>query len=355
LEIRGPGRAQARENLKKLRGLVRRIQNRGYATLARTAEYLSHLSTGDESNASIDATNAVNLMTVHAAKGLEFPIVFLVNLSRGAGGPPLPIRVFADGGADNPVVAVGSFQAEADQDSRAREQEESKRLLYVALTRARDRLYLATTLKNGTFEPVRGSLGEVLPDAFAGLFAEAWERRARSPGTTGEIASPLHWSLGDHSYRFRVALRPSSPGPQSSGLGVQSPDRAAGSSEAPPRNDFGRIVDLPGPATVSVTDQLELAHPPAAASDRLVGRLVHRLFQGGVPIDGQLQSRARLLCQPDEVAGVPEREELARKAAELYGRLRARQDVQALLAEGEPFFEVPIAWVRQDESRTLLT
>ena len=34
-ELRGRGHAQARENLKKLRGLVRRLQNRGYATLAR--------------------------------------------------------------------------------------------------------------------------------------------------------------------------------------------------------------------------------------------------------------------------------------------------------------------------------
>ena len=72
-ELRGPRRLQARENLKKLRGLVRRIQNRGYATLARIAEHLDRLAVGDESNAAIDAVDAVSLMTVHAAKGLEFP------------------------------------------------------------------------------------------------------------------------------------------------------------------------------------------------------------------------------------------------------------------------------------------
>ena len=33
VEIGGPGFAQARENLKKIRGLIRRIQNRGYTTL----------------------------------------------------------------------------------------------------------------------------------------------------------------------------------------------------------------------------------------------------------------------------------------------------------------------------------
>jgi len=161
-EIRGPRRAQARENLKKLRALIRKIQNRGYATLARIADHLEQLALGDESNAVVDALDAVNLMTVHAAKGLEFPIVFVVNLNRGTGGPRAPIRVAMDGrGA--PAVAIGDFESEADEDASARDREETKRLLYVALTRARDRLYLSGVVKNGAFKPGRGSLGEVLP------------------------------------------------------------------------------------------------------------------------------------------------------------------------------------------------
>jgi ATP-dependent helicase/nuclease subunit A len=161
-ETRGTRRVQARENLKKLRALIRKAENRGYATLARIAEYLDDLAAGDESNAVIDALDAVNLMTVHAAKGLEFPIVFVVNMNRGTGGPRAPIRVMVDG-YDTPSVSIGDFDSEADEDATAREREETKRLLYVAMTRARDRLYLGAVVKDGVFKPGRGSLGEVLP------------------------------------------------------------------------------------------------------------------------------------------------------------------------------------------------
>src|SRR5262249_58436052 len=42
-ELRGPRRRQARENLKKLRAMIRPAQNPGYATLARIAEHLARL------------------------------------------------------------------------------------------------------------------------------------------------------------------------------------------------------------------------------------------------------------------------------------------------------------------------
>ena len=179
-ELRGSRRRQARENLKKLRGMIRRAQNRGYATLARIADHLERLAVGDESNAAIDAIDAVSLMTVHAAKGLEFPIVFVVNMGRGTGGPRAPIRV-TDDVAGEASVAIADYQSEADEDAQARDREETRRLLYVALTRARDRLYLSATVKDGVCRTGRGSLGEVLPASVKAMFVSAAASRLDRP------------------------------------------------------------------------------------------------------------------------------------------------------------------------------
>src|SRR6185503_19391000 len=177
VELRGTRFQQARENLKKFRALLRRIQNRGYATFGRIAAHLDRLAVGDESNASLDATNAVNLMTVHAAKGLEFPVVFVVNLARGTGNRRDYIRIGTHqmSGAVSGIasVAVGDFVSEYDEDAQAREREETKRLLYVALTRARDRLYLSSVVKEGRLVPGRGSLAEVLPPMLLDCFGMA--------------------------------------------------------------------------------------------------------------------------------------------------------------------------------------
>lgn len=195
-ETRGPRSLQARENLKKMRELLRRIQNRGYVTLSRIADHIDRLSTGGESNAVIDAAGAVHLMTVHAAKGLEFPVVFVVGLSRGVGGATPPIQVIPDRGDGLPLVTVWGARPEIENDERARELEETKRLLYVAVTRARDGLYLGIVRRDKRLSPGRGSLAEVLPKSFI----------AKIDAITG-TSRWVEWSLSDLSgarHRFRL-------------------------------------------------------------------------------------------------------------------------------------------------------
>jgi superfamily I DNA/RNA helicase len=109
-------------------------------------------------------------------------------MNRGTGNTRAPIRI-ASGTAGEPSVAIADYQSEADEDAAAREREETKRLLYVALTRARDRLYLSATVRGGVCRPTRGSLGEVLPPEVTRLFeaaaVEDGRRELEWPGADG--------------------------------------------------------------------------------------------------------------------------------------------------------------------------
>lgn len=76
--------------------------------------------------------DAVNILTVHSSKGLEFPIVFLVNLTTGRFPTyerreqiPIPEELIKD------ILPSGDYHLQ-----------EERRLFYVGMTRARDRLYL---------------------------------------------------------------------------------------------------------------------------------------------------------------------------------------------------------------------
>ncbi len=335
-ELRGPRLLQARENLKKLRGLVRRVQNRGFATVARIAEHVDRLS-GDVSNAVVDAFDAVNLMTVHAAKGLEFPVVFLVELARGAGGPPPPIRVVADRGDGEPSVSVASFRSGSDQDQRGRDIEETKRLLYVAATRARDRLYLSATLTGGTIKAGAGSFAAVVPPALLAQLASgsAQEHRTTWAGPSGR------------AHAFAVV------GPETARVAFRH--SGAPAPAAPDRFEPWRPAG--GAPRVAVTT-LAGGMPATGMPDRtggvdpVVGRLVHRLLRDDGEAAGPGAEGADFL---DRVVGAMEREERARAdyraladdAAGIYRRAVERDEVTALL-RGDCLFEVPFTLRRPD-------
>ena len=278
-ELQGPRLVQARENLKKLRGLVRRVQNRGFATLARIADHVDRLS-GDVSNAVVDAFDAVNLMTVHAAKGLEFPVVFLVELARGAGGPPPPVRVVADRGDGEPSVSVAPFRSAADLDQRSRELEETKRLLYVAATRARDRLYLSATLADGGgVKPGPGSLAAVVPPALLAALAAGAGPEGRTNWTGPSGRTHVFAVVGPEA--AQVSFRPP-PAPASAEPDRFEPWRPAG---GPPRVAATALAGGEGVGrperTRGVADEATAPSGlvPTRVVDPVVGRLVHRLLR----------------------------------------------------------------------------
>jgi ATP-dependent helicase/nuclease subunit A len=328
-ETAGNRAAQARENLKKVRALVRRIQNRGYATMARVAKHLDRLSAGDESNAAVDAADVVNLMTVHAAKGLEFPVIFILNAGKGAGGTRAPIRLVADAGIGEPSVSIGDHQSEADADSVEREREESKRLLYVAVTRARDRLYFSAVVQDGRFHRARGSLAEVFPSTLA----ETIERAA-------DPAEPevIEWAGPGGRHRLRIC-RDIAPGCAADHVGTADPAE----TDYGPLTDTDSMLSTAQESARADEDGTSEAQGEAA---RLIGTLVHRLFER-VEVtrqadDASLRRWLRALIEPAERAS-NDVDSILRGALDRFRAVVRREVVRDLLASGECLHEVPFS------------
>ncbi len=346
-ETRGPRARQARENLKKIRAMIRRVQNRGYATMSRLAEHLERLTAGDESNAVIDAGDSVSLMTIHAAKGLEFPVVFVVNLSRGTGGARRAIRVVSDSESGQAWLSIADFQSEADENARAKDREETKRLLYVALTRARDRLYLASEVKDAKWRAFGGSLGDILPAGIKACFEAA--SLLPAPETTEWTAE------SGQTHRFRVCTAPAAPikgsDPFIDPKMGSDPFFGAGVS---PADNFEPLSDPLALPRVAVTATLApMEQRPRSqidtSSPSLTGTLVHRLFERfgttlrGGPGSPAIADELALLIRDEEVIDADDLDQVFEHACDAYLALCEQPALVQALESGDAIFEVPFS------------
>ncbi|MFO7266166.1 MAG: DNA helicase PcrA [Bacillota bacterium] len=107
--------AEARiENLREFLSVTRQFEQEQGGGLG---EFLEHVALVSDVDAYDAEANSVTMMTLHAAKGLEFPVVFLVGMEDG-------------------IFPHSRALAEPE------ELEEERRLCYVGMTRAKERLYL---------------------------------------------------------------------------------------------------------------------------------------------------------------------------------------------------------------------
>lgn len=131
------------ENLRELATLAARYDQLPIAPVEDGAvgdglqQFLESAALASDQDELKDDQNAVRLMTVHAAKGLEFPVVFITGLEEGL------------------------FPYER-QDTDPQSREEERRLMYVALTRARHKLYLCYA----SYRTVFGAKMSTLPSQF---------------------------------------------------------------------------------------------------------------------------------------------------------------------------------------------
>jgi ATP-dependent helicase/nuclease subunit A len=167
---------QAVFNIDKLLDTAREFDRRGYTTLQDFVEWVKNIRQTEQREATADMNlpgfqGSVSIMTVHKAKGLEYPIVFLPGMNqqpRSLSSGPLAIIEDADSSVRMAVRDAASpvydelWEREHDELLR-----EHQRLLYVAMTRARDHLVMIGTL-NGGKAPIKpnswlSSLHETAP------------------------------------------------------------------------------------------------------------------------------------------------------------------------------------------------
>jgi ATP-dependent helicase/nuclease subunit A len=125
-----------------------------------------------------EALDAVRIMTIHRAKGLEFEIVCVADLGRGPWSFAPLIRVARDGRLGLRLSRPGSDRAwptraydEIGEEQKEAAAAEERRLFYVAMTRARERLILSGAAKldsdswaNGSGAPIGWLAPAVVPD-----------------------------------------------------------------------------------------------------------------------------------------------------------------------------------------------
>lgn len=156
---------QILSNIRKLQEMVRTQEEKGRYQLPDLVADLSEaVKTGDqEGEAMVDdpGLDAVRIMTIHAAKGLEFPVVIVPEMGQRSNQVQPPVLMEGPG----PLMGVRIPDPEDDFETvetpvysllKSRQEEkllaEKKRLLYVALTRAADHLIMS------------GEIGDELPD-----------------------------------------------------------------------------------------------------------------------------------------------------------------------------------------------
>ena len=305
--------AQRLANIQRLFTLAARFESSGTHLIRDFVRYVEEFEAigSRESEGQIDqAADAVRLMTIHQAKGLEFPVVVIPDLQRLS-------RVATDhwvlldrhqgltlkvpDGRGN-LVAGCTFSS-FEKRHAYRELFESMRLLYVAATRAEDRLILS------------GATDE-LPalnranDSWLKWIWQALELEGRTQtdvvGLANGVQLQLTINLADEPLP-QLESEPEDvlePGPPGESLGEVFPLRrpvivTAGSSihrfsvtqlinyqRCPRQYYFERVLRLPAADELAIWNNAEAPEPPSNINATLKGAVIHRFCERYTPDQG---------------------------------------------------------------------
>ncbi|HSX15821.1 MAG TPA: UvrD-helicase domain-containing protein [Candidatus Saccharimonadales bacterium] len=201
----GTPQAESRqENVRELMGVAQSYQDLGLAGFLEEIALITDLDTADLNG------DAVTLMTLHAAKGLEFPVVFMTGMEE---------------------TIFPHTRALYDQS----EMEEERRLCYVGMTRAREELYMLYA----TGRMLYGAILHNVPSRFLSEIDAAYMQETAMAMSFG---SQFHGG----SYDDRQYVAPAPPKPADDGEPRYVPDFEIGDGVKHQLFGKGTIVELEG-------------------------------------------------------------------------------------------------------------
>lgn len=211
-------------NVKKLRRLAQQYCQTKQASLAEWLQNVKDLraSSSKEPAATVQADDALQIMTIHNSKGLEFDLVILPQLDKSVKGDTASIKYLPGKEGEQGLLGIkepdkemqlqnsGVYEQAKARDSEL-EEAESRRLLYVAMTRAQKQLLMVGTVAE-----------EKLPEAVIGLpaakgwwqqlqavYEADWEKRESScPWVRLLCADALSPAVAQQGEQEQLALEP---------------------------------------------------------------------------------------------------------------------------------------------------
>jgi ATP-dependent helicase/nuclease subunit A len=297
--------------------------------------------------------DAVRIMTIHAAKGLEFPIVALAGLGvqrAGQGGTRVVWRPDGPHISLSPLVHTVGFDAAADYEDTM-DQLERLRLLYVGATRARDHLIVSVHHRPHHGQVTLASQVEGVLDAAVGLFCgfdDACGTSVAPPIADAQPEPPTHPGTAPRPSTGLEALGVQElPLPPTSGRSAWLAERAAllaaastptvvaASSLGATMTNPGEVVDV----SFDVRDEGDINGTVVARrrgrAGTAVGRSVHAVLQG---VDLANPAMLDTLCDVESAAeGVAER---ANEVRALVRAALASEPIRAAVASGRSWREL---------------
>ncbi|HXV69761.1 MAG TPA: UvrD-helicase domain-containing protein, partial [Nitrospira sp.] len=304
---------QAVANLLKVKQMAGSLSDRAHLTLSAFVELmverLDEQPEEAESPLAEESSDAVHILTIHKAKGLEFPVVVLPGLHQGSGRRDRSVpQVIYDWSSGTYGLTLGERRTIgavlAQGKFGLREEAEQRRILYVGMTRARDLLILSGGV-------VARSQGETPLD---------WLQEI-GQGSVGE-ASTRQLHVGASTIAHRVIQAPDRKWPKRSltpVIGASAPDPSSFVSLW--REREGRWMGVRAvvwhltPTALARDDDPLPPHSADAGYEREIGRLVgmtaHRILQqwdfsvAPSGLSDQIGPALRAVLGPDEVSFAP--------------------------------------------------